>query len=241
MILFPAIDVKDGQCVRLVQGDMQQVTIFNDDPAKQAELFVDSGFSWIHIVDLNGAFEGTPVNTGPIVDVLNSVKIPVQLGGGIRSMAIAEKWLNSGVSRIVLGTAAIKNVNFVREACKEFPGQVAIAIDSRSGWVAVDGWSELSKVRDIDLLNRFEDDGAAAIIYTDIERDGLLGGINISNTSVFARSTEIPIIASGGVSSIEDLKSLKTLEEDGIIGVISGRAIYDGRIDAKKALKFLEG
>ena len=231
MILFPAIDLKDGRCVRLVKGDMNNVTVFNDNPAAQAKIFADAGFSWIHIVDLNGAFEGTPVNIISVQEILNSISIPIQLGGGIRNISTVERWIDSGVSRIILGTAAIKDPVFVAEACKEYPGKIAVGIDARKGFVAVDGWAETSEVRDIDLARRLEDIGVNTIIYTDIDRDGLLGGLNIPATVTLAKSTEIPVIASGGVSSVNDLINLKKFEDDGISGAISGRAIYDGRID----------
>ena len=239
MILFPAIDLKDGQCVRLVQGDMDRATIFNDSPTKQAKIFMETGFQWIHIVDLNGAFKGTPINQSCITEILCSITIPIQLGGGIRDMETAERWLKSGVKRIVLGTAALNNPEFTKEACKEFPGQVAVGIDTRNGLVAIEGWSKTSTVTDIDLVRRFEDAGVTAIIHTDIDRDGLMEGANIEATLNLASQTSIPLILSGGVSSMSDIENIKKYESEGIMGIISGRAIYDGRVDPTNALNFL--
>ena len=239
MILFPAIDLKDGQCVRLVQGDMDRATIFNDNPTKQAKIFMETGFQWIHIVDLNGAFKGTPINQSCITKILCSISIPIQLGGGIRDMETAERWLKSGVKRIVLGTAALNNPEFTKEACKEFPDQVAVGIDTRNGLVAIEGWSKTSTVTDIDLVRRFEDAGVTAIIHTDIDRDGLMEGANIEATLNLASQTSIPLILSGGVSSMSDIENIKKYESEGIMGIISGRAIYDGRVDPTNALNFL--
>lgn len=241
MILFPAIDLKDGQCVRLVKGEMDQVTVFNESPADQAHAFVRAGFTWIHVVDLNGAFAGEPVNAGAVEAILEAVDMPVQLGGGIRDMKTAEHWIGQGISRIVLGTAAVKDPDFVREACDAFPGQVAVGIDARGGRVAVEGWAETSDMLAVDLARSFEDAGVAAIIHTDIDRDGALEGVNAEATAELARAIRIPVIASGGVASLDDLAALKEHEADGIMGVISGRAIYDGRIDPAAALQLLAG
>ena len=241
MILFPAIDLKDGQCVRLVKGEMDQVTVFNESPADQAHAFVRAGFTWIHVVDLNGAFAGEPVNAGAVEAILEAVDMPVQLGGGIRDMKTAEHWIGQGISRIVLGTAAVKDPDFVREACDAFPGQVAVGIDARGGRVAVEGWAETSDMLAVDLVRSFEDAGVAAIIHTDIDRDGALEGVNAEATAELARAIRIPVIASGGVASLDDLAALKEHEADGIMGVISGRAIYDGRIDPAAALQLLAG
>ena len=241
MILFPAIDLKDGQCVRLVKGEMDQVTVFNESPADQAHAFVRAGFSWIHVVDLNGAFAGEPVNAGAVEAILEAVDMPVQLGGGIRDMKTAEHWIGQGISRIVLGTAAVKDPDFVRAACDTFPGQVAVGIDARDGRVAVEGWAETSDMLAVDLARSFEDAGVAAIIHTDIDRDGALEGVNAEATAELARAIRIPVIASGGVASLDDLAALKEHEADGIMGVISGRAIYDGRIDPAAALQLLAG
>ena len=241
MILFPAIDLKDGDCVRLVRGEMDQVTVFNTNPAEQARQFQDQGFTWIHVVDLNGATSGRPVNTDATVDILSAVDIPIQLGGGIRNLATIEHWLASGVRRVVLGTVALREPQLVKDACSRFPGRIAVAIDAREGLVAVQGWSETSAVKALDLALRFEDCGASAIIYTDINRDGAMGGLNIESTSDLAFALTTPVIASGGVSSLNDLVALKAEEGTGIEGVICGRALYDGRIDPKQALDVLRG
>ncbi|MBI3419086.1 MAG: 1-(5-phosphoribosyl)-5-[(5-phosphoribosylamino)methylideneamino]imidazole-4-carboxamide isomerase [Proteobacteria bacterium] len=241
MILFPAIDLKDGACVRLVRGDMEQAVVFNADPAAQAKAFEAMGFEALHLVDLNGAFEGKPINAGAVESVLKAIKMPVQLGGGIRNMETIELWLGKGVKRVILGTAALQKPLLVHEACKKFPGQVAIAIDAREGYVAVSGWAENTRVKALDLALRFEDAGAAAIIYTDISRDGALTGLNVEGTSDLAYALTTPVIASGGVSSLQDLIELKREEESGIIGVISGRALYDGRLPVKEALEILKG
>ena len=241
MILYPAIDLKDGACVRLVRGAMDQATVFNTDPGDQARAFEEQGFGWLHLVDLNGAFAGRPVNSEAVDKVLASISIPVQLGGGIRNMNTIESWLERGVRRIILGTVALHQPELVKEACKRFPGQVAVGIDAREGYVAVSGWAEASTVRALDLALRYEDCGAAAIIYTDINRDGAMGGVNVEATADLAFALTTPVIASGGVSSIEDLKALKAEEHTGIEGVIAGRALYDGRIDIKEALALLAG
>jgi phosphoribosylformimino-5-aminoimidazole carboxamide ribotide isomerase len=240
MILFPAIDLKDGACVRLVRGDMEQAVIFNADPAAQAKQFQEMGFEWLHLVDLNGAFEGKPINADAVESVLKATKMPVQLGGGIRNMETIELWLSKGVSRVILGTAALQKPLLVHEACKKFPGKIAIAIDAREGYVAVQGWAENTRVKALDLALRFEDTGAAAIIYTDISRDGALTGPNVEGTADLAYALTTPVIASGGVSSLQDLIEIKREEESGIIGVIAGRAIYDGRVPVQEALEMLK-
>lgn len=239
MIFFPAIDLKDGRCVRLVKGDMARATVFNDSPADQARQFANAGCRWIHVVDLNGAFEGKPVNLNAVIDIKQAVSLPLQLGGGIRNMHTAESWLSSGIERIILGTAAVKNPAFVREACKTFPGRVAVGIDARAGKVATDGWAETGELSVLDLANRFVDAGVAAIIHTDIDRDGVLAGPNVAASAELARAVPIPVIVSGGVASLADLKSVKTHAASGIAGVISGRAIYDGRIDVREAVELL--
>jgi phosphoribosylformimino-5-aminoimidazole carboxamide ribotide isomerase len=239
MILYPAIDLKDGRCVRLKRGEMAQATVFNDDPAAQARAFEAQGFTWLHIVDLNGAFAGKPVN-GPAVEaILRSVSIPVQLGGGIRDLATIEMWLGKGVRRVILGTAAVKNPPLVREACQRFPGRIVVGIDARGGKVAVEGWAERSELDAIELARRFEDAGVAAIVYTDIDRDGVLQGINLSATAVLARATSIPVIASGGLAGIGDVEALLRPEYAILQGVIAGRALYDGRLDAREALALI--
>ncbi len=239
MILFPAIDLKDGQCVRLKLGDMAEATVFNDDPAAQARIFERQGFSWLHLVDLNGAFEGRPVNGKAVEFILAAIKIPVQLGGGIRNLATIEHWLTRGVRRVILGTIALRNPEIVRDACKEFPGQIVVGIDAKSGLVAVEGWGESSTLTAIELARRFEDAGVSAIIFTDIDRDGILKGINFAKTLELANAINIPVIASGGLASIADIERL--LQSDCAIleGAISGRAIYDGRLDPAQALKLI--
>ena len=239
MILFPAIDLKDGVCVRLVRGEMDQATVFNTDPGEQARRFQDQGFAWLHMVDLNGAFAGKPVNGAAVERVLASVAIPVQLGGGIRDMATIGWWLERGVRRVILGTIALRDPALVKEACRTFPGQVAVGIDARGGFVAVEGWAATSEVKALDLALKFEDAGVAAIIYTDINRDGAMGGVNVEATADLAFSLTTPVIASGGVSTLDDLKALKAEESSGIAGVICGRAFYDGRIDPAEALALL--
>jgi|TARA_Y100000815_G_scaffold192383_2_gene175849 phosphoribosylformimino-5-aminoimidazole carboxamide ribotide isomerase len=237
MILYPAIDLKDGQAVRLVHGDMEKSTVFNDDPAAQAREFVDAGCTWLHLVDLNGAFAGTPVNAAPVEAILKSCNVPAQLGGGIRDMATIEAWLDKGLARVILGTVAVENPALVREAARAFPGKVAVGIDARNGRVATKGWAEETDVMVTDLAKSFEDAGVAALIYTDIMRDGAMGGPNIDATAALARAVNIPVIASGGVSSLADLEALK---KTGVIsGAISGRALYDGAIDLSEALKAL--
>ena len=238
MILYPAIDLKDGKAVRLVHGDMDSSTVFNDDPAAQAQAFVDAGCAWLHLVDLNGAFAGTPVNAAPVEAILKRCRVPAQLGGGIRDMAATiETWIGKGLARVILGTVAVENPALVREAARTFPGKVAVGIDARNGRVATKGWAEETDVMVTDLAKSFEDAGVAAIIYTDILRDGAMGGPNIDATAALARAVDIPVIASGGVSSLSDLKALKATRV--ISGAISGRALYDGAIDLGEALRTL--
>ncbi len=239
MIFFPAIDLKDGQCVRLLRGDMKKVTVFNDNAAAQGRAFAASGCEWIHVVDLNGAFEGKPVNGNAVKSIIESINIPIQLGGGIRDMKTIAYWQDVGVSRVILGTAALKNPDLVRCACKEFPGQVAVGIDAQDGLVAVEGWAEVSEMAVLDLALRFEDAGVAAIIYTDINRDGAMQGPNIEETKALAEATVTPVIASGGVSSMADLQALKQASDGLFEGVISGRAVYDGTINPSAAIKLL--
>ena len=236
MILYPAIDLKDGQAVRLLRGEMATATVFNDDPADQARTFEAAGFAWLHLVDLNGAFEGRPVNRAAVESILAAVAIPAQLGGGIRDMATLSAWLEAGVARVIRGTAAVKNPELVRAACREFPGRVALGIDARGGRVAVEGWAEVSEIAVLDLARRFADAGAAAIVYTDIARDGVLQGVNVEATADLARATDVPVIASGGVADLADIEALMAAASDGIQGAIIGRALYDGRIDAAAAL-----
>lgn len=239
MILFPAIDLKDGQCVRLKLGDMEQATVFNDNPAAQARSFEAQGFDWLHLVDLNGAFAGKPVNAEAVEAILNAINIPVQLGGGIRDMATIEHWLGLGIRRVILGTAALRSPELVKDACKKFPGQVVVGIDAKGGHVAVEGWGESSSMTAIELAQRFRDAGVAAIVFTDIDRDGVLKGINFEKTLELAHAVNIPVIASGGLASMADVKRLATPECTILEGAISGRALYDGRIDVPEALSLL--
>lgn len=241
MILFPAIDLKDGQCVRLKLGEMDQATVFNDDPADQAGRFERQGFEYLHIVDLNGAFEGKPVNAAAVEAILAAIRIPAQLGGGIRDLKTIDMWLTKGIRRVILGTIAVRNPDLVKEACRTFPGCVAVGIDAKGGKVAVEGWAETSELTAIDLARRFEDAGVSAIIYTDIERDGILKGLNLPATAELARATSIPVIASGGLASIDDVKALTRPEFAMLEGAITGRALYDGRIDPREALAVLHG
>ena len=239
MILYPAIDLKDGQAVRLLRGEMDQATVFSDDPAAQAMEFVRAGCEWLHLVDLNGAFAGEPVNATPVEAILKACNVPTQLGGGIRDMATIERWLDKGLQRVILGTVAVENPDLVREAAKAFPGHVAVGIDARGGKVATKGWAEETDVEVTDLAKSFEDAGVVAIIYTDINRDGAMQGPNIEATAALARSVSIPVIASGGVSSLEDLIALRECGA-GLNGAISGRALYDGALDLGDALKALK-
>jgi phosphoribosylformimino-5-aminoimidazole carboxamide ribotide isomerase len=239
VILFPAIDLKDGQCVRLKLGEMDEATVFNDDPAAQAADFEAQGFTYLHVVDLNGAFAGKPVNGAAVDAILDRVKMPVQLGGGIRDLATIEMWLTKGIRRVILGTIAVRDPALVKEACRAFPGRIVVGIDAKGGRVAVEGWAETSELTAIDLARRFEDAGVSALIYTDIERDGVLKGLNLPATAELARSTAIPVIASGGLASIDDVKALLTPEYRLLEGAITGRALYDGRIDPREALRLL--
>jgi phosphoribosylformimino-5-aminoimidazole carboxamide ribotide isomerase len=243
MILFPAIDLKDGQCVRLYKGAMDQATVFNDNPAAQARSFVAEGAEWLHLVDLNGAFAGRPVNGAAVEAILACVKVPVQLGGGIRDLGTIEFWLEKGITRVILGTMALRHPELVHKACGLFPGRIVVGIDARGGLVAVEGWAETSTLTAVELGKRFEDAGVAAIVYTDIDRDGTMQGLNIPSTIDLANALTIPVIASGGVSSMQDLAALRLAAAgaSGVIeGAISGRALYDGRLDLREALEFLK-
>lgn len=239
MILFPAIDLKEGRCVRLVQGDMDQATVFNDDPGAQAVEFETQGFAWLHLVDLDGAFAGKPVNAAAVESILKRVTIPVQLGGGIRDLRTVEGWLTRGIKRVIIGTAAVRDPAFVREAARLFPGQIAVGIDARDGRVAVEGWARLSEMQADDLGRSFEDAGVAAIIYTDIARDGVLKGLNMEATLALADALTIPVIASGGLASLDDVKRLLKPDCAKLEGAISGRALYDGRLDPQEALALI--
>jgi phosphoribosylformimino-5-aminoimidazole carboxamide ribotide isomerase len=239
VILFPAIDLKDGRCVRLVQGDMNRATVFNDDPADQAATFAAQGFPWLHIVDLDGAFAGRPMNAEAVDAILARVALPVQLGGGIRDMRTVEGWLAKGVARVIIGTAAVRDPDFVREAARLHPGRIAVGIDAKEGRVAVEGWAQSSNMTAEELGRRFEDVGVAAIIYTDIARDGVLKGLNIPMTLGLARAVSIPVIASGGLASLADIERLTWPDCQGLAGAITGRALYDGRIDPAEALAIL--
>lgn len=239
-ILYPAIDLKGGQCVRLVKGDMAAATVFNSNPADQAAAFEAAGFAWLHVVDLDGAFAGRSANSKAIDAILAATKNPVQLGGGIRDLAAIESWLARGVTRVILGTVAVKNPPLVREASRLWPGRILVGIDARAGRVATEGWVEASEIDAFDLARRMADAGVAAIIHTDIERDGALGGVNVAASAALARAAGIPIIASGGVAGLEDVKAVKAAAKDGLAGVIIGRALYDGRIDPKAALALMK-
>lgn len=239
MILYPAIDLKDGNCVRLFKGEMDQATVFSDDPAAQALEFQQAGCEWLHLVDLNGAFAGEPVNAEPVEAILKACDIPAQLGGGIRDIATIERWLDKGLARVILGTVAVRDPELVREAARLFPNQVAVGIDARDGMVAVEGWAETTDVTALDLAKKFEDAGVAAIIYTDIDRDGAMQGPNVAATAALANAVSIPVIASGGVSSMDDLKALKACGAP-LNGAISGRALYDGAIDVAEAAAYLK-
>jgi phosphoribosylformimino-5-aminoimidazole carboxamide ribotide isomerase len=239
MILYPAIDLKGGQCVRLKLGDMAQATVFNDDPAAQAATFERQGFTYLHVVDLDGAFAGKPMNAQAVDRILATVRMPVQLGGGIRDMATLEAWLAKGVARTIIGTAAVRDPAFVREAAQRHPGKVAVGIDARDGFVAVEGWAERSELSAVELGRRFEDAGVAAIIYTDIARDGVLAGLNIEATLALAEAVAIPVIASGGLASLDDVRRLLPPDCARLDGAINGRALYDGRLDAAEALALI--
>jgi len=239
MILFPAIDLKGGQCVRLKLGDMAEATVFNDDPAAQARDFAAQGFRWLHLVDLDGAFAGKPVNAPAVEAILAAIKIPVQLGGGIRDLGAIETWLGRGIKRVILGTVALRNPELVKDACRRFPGRIAVGIDAKGGKVAVEGWAETSELTAIDLARRFADAGVAAIIFTDVDRDGVLKGLNIEATLSLANAVNIPVIASGGLASMDDIRRLLAPDCAILEGAISGRALYDGRLDAQAALKLI--
>jgi phosphoribosylformimino-5-aminoimidazole carboxamide ribotide isomerase len=237
VILYPAIDLKDGVCVRLRRGVMADATIYNDDPAAQARQFAALGFAWLHLVDLNGAFAGKPVNAAAVSAILAATDRPVQLGGGIRDLATIARWLEAGVARVVLGTVALRDPALVRTAARTYPGQIAVGIDAKGGKVAVEGWAEVSAMTAIDLAKSFEDDGVAAIIHTDIDRDGVLEGVNVAATLAVAEAVSIPVIASGGVSTVADISALKACEDRGIAGAIIGRALYEGTLEPASALK----
>ncbi len=239
MILFPAIDLKDGQCVRLRQGEMAEATVFNTGPAAQARSFEEAGFDWLHVVDLNGAFAGRPLNAPAVEAILGAVHIPVQLGGGIRDLDTIVAWLDKGVDRVILGTASVRDPKLVREAARDFPGCIAVGIDARDRKVAIEGWAETSEMTALDLARRFEDAGVAAIIHTDIARDGVLQGLNLDGSAELARAVTIPVIASGGFASIDDVKRLIEPRYRMLEGAIVGRALYDGRLDAREALHLI--
>jgi len=239
VILYPAIDLKDGACVRLVRGEMASAVVFNRDPAAQARQFADAGFSWLHVVDLDGAVAGRSVNGAAVTAIRNAVELPIQLGGGIRDRASIEYWLALGIDRVVLGTAALRNPGLVRDAAADHEGRVVVGIDARDGRVAVEGWAETTDLGVVELTRRFEDCGVAAIVYTDIARDGALVGVDANAIAIVARQVRVPLIASGGVSSLDDIAALKAREVDGITGIICGRALYDGRIDPASALRLL--
>jgi len=239
MILFPAIDLKDGQCVRLVQGEMDQATVFNADPAAQARSFESQGFEWLHVVDLNGAFEGKPVNGAAVEAIFKATHLPIQLGGGIRDLDTIANWLDKGIDRVILGTAAVRDPALVRKAAHDFPGCIVVGIDARDGKVAIEGWAEASEITALDLARRFEDAGVAAIIHTDIARDGVLEGLNLDATLAIADAVTIPVIASGGLAGIGDIKRLLEPRYEKLDGAIAGRAIYDGRLDVEEALALI--
>jgi phosphoribosylformimino-5-aminoimidazole carboxamide ribotide isomerase len=239
VILFPAIDLKEGLAVRLQQGDMARATVFNRDPAAQARAFERQGFEYLHIVDLDGAFAGKPMNAAAVEAILGAVKIPLQLGGGIRDRATVESWLGKGVARVIIGTAAVRDPALVKDAARKYPGRVAVGLDARDGKVAVEGWAETSELSVLDIARRFEDAGVAAIVYTDVARDGMLKGLNLDATIALAEAISIPVIASGGLASIEDVRALLAPRARKLAGAIAGRALYDGRLDAAAALAVL--
>jgi len=239
VILFPAIDLKEGLAVRLEQGDMARATVFHRDPAQQAQAFEIQGFKHLHVVDLDGAFAGKPMNGAAVERILKTVSMCVQLGGGIRDMATVEAWLEKGVNRVIIGTAAVRNPALVKEAAKKFPGGIAVGLDARDGKVAVEGWAETSELSALDIARRFEDAGVAAIIYTDVTRDGMLTGLNLDATIALAEAVSIPVIASGGFASLDDVKALLAPRAKKLAGAIAGRALYDGRLDAAEALKLI--
>jgi len=239
MILFPAIDLKDGACVRLEQGDMARATVFHRDPAAQARAFEAQGFEYLHVVDLDGAFSGKPVNRAAVESIIDATTIPLQLGGGIRNLETIEVWLGKGVARVIIGTAAVRDPELVRSAARRFPGRVAVGLDAREGRVAVEGWAEDSEVTALDIASRFEDAGVAAIIFTDIARDGLLKGLNLDATIALAERISIPVVASGGLASMEDVKALLAPRAGRLAGAIAGRALYDGRLDPQAALALI--
>jgi phosphoribosylformimino-5-aminoimidazole carboxamide ribotide isomerase len=239
MILYPAIDLKDGMCVRLRQGDMASATVFHLDPAAQARVFEAQGFEYLHVIDLDGAVTGKPVNAAAVERIRRAVGMPIQLGGGIRDGGTLEGWLDKGVDRVIIGTAAVRDPALVRDAARRFPGRIAVALDSRDGMVAVEGWAQASQISAFDLVRRFEDAGVAAVVHTDIARDGLLTGLNLEATLALAAATAIPVIASGGLASIEDVKALIAPRARNLAGAIVGRALYDGRLDAAEALRMI--
>jgi phosphoribosylformimino-5-aminoimidazole carboxamide ribotide isomerase len=239
VILFPAIDLKNGQCVRLQQGDMARATVFNNDPAAQAQAFEQQGFDYLHVVDLDGAFAGKPMNAAAVAGILGAVSMPVQLGGGIRDTATVDAWLDKGVARVIIGTAAVRDPPFVKQAARDYPGRIAVGLDARDGKVAVEGWAESSELSVLDIARRFEDAGVAAIIYTDIDRDGLLKGLNLDATIALAEAVSIPVIASGGLASLADVEAMLEPRAKKLEGAIAGRALYDGRLDPAQALALI--
>lgn len=241
MYLLPAIDLKEGKCVRLKQGDMAQTTVFNDDPAAQAQEFVTQGAEWIHIVDLDGAFAGKPVNATAVENILKKVSVNIELGGGIRTIETIKMWIDKGVTRVILGTIALRDPDFVKKACREFPDKIAVGIDAKDGFVAVEGWAEKSEMTALDLARCFESVGVSAIIYTDVSRDGVLQGPNLPATVQLASSISTPVIVSGGISSLKDIEACKREEKNNIIGVIAGRAVYENRFSVRQAVDLLKG
>jgi len=241
VILFPAIDLKDGRCVRLERGELESATVFNDDPAAQARAFAEAGFEWLHCIDLNGAFEGRSANAEAVQAIRAAVKLPIQLGGGIRDMKGVESWLAAGITRVILGTAALTDPGFVKQAARAFPGRIVVGADAKGGHIATQGWAETTELTPAELGERFEDVGVAAILFTDVDRDGLLRGVNVAATAALARAVSIPVIASGGVSGMADIEALLAAKEPNIAGLVIGRALYNGRIDAKAALELSNG